>query len=148
MTELGFLLTLLIDHKLPKVTREAVASRLKEVEGKLAHQVQPQAAPYRVQAAPTPPAQIPAHLVGQSASTIAAMMRHEAAGNPAIQPAPLVVENEAIPVVPAAMQPAVIAQTPAAQAAMNERNQVIAAATLGGPFTGKPSGGRTSPRKF
>lgn len=135
MTELSFLVSLLLDHKLPKLTQKAVADRIKEVEATMAPAA-PSARPYSVQAAPTV---IPAHLVGQSPSTIAAMMKHEAQGAPPLVP------------IPAAEAPApvtAIAQTPAAQAALMERQQMIAAATLGGPFTGKPERGRNSPRKF
>ncbi|MES2347848.1 MAG: hypothetical protein V4641_09805 [Pseudomonadota bacterium] len=82
-------------------------------------------------------APIPPHLVGQPASTIAAMIRHEQAG---AAPAVPVAQPEA-PAVPAPV--AVIAQTPAAQAAISAR-----AATINAAVSGKPDKGQTSPRKW
>ncbi len=120
MTELTFLLELLLNHKLPKPTREAVTARVREVEAALSK--------YEVRvgnySAPTTPGFIPPHLIGQAPSTIAAMMKH--------------------PDLAAAPQPvAVVAQTPAAQAALAARNEAINQG-----LSGKPEKGRTSPRKF
>jgi CTP:molybdopterin cytidylyltransferase MocA len=124
MTELSFLLDLLLNHKLAKVTRELVVARIREVE------VRSQS-PAATRPAQTSAA-IPPHLVGQSPSTIAAMMRHEAGGvAPPIAVAPLV------------DTPPVVAQTPAAAAALAARQSVIDSA-----ISGKPEKGRTSPRKF
>lgn len=126
MTELSFLLELLLNHKLPKVTREAVTARVKEVEQGLTHPYSQQA-----RAVPTLPQAVPPHLAGQAPSTIAALMRHEGEGKPPIVP------------IPVEAPPPVIAVTPAAQAALAERNALINQAV-----SGKPEKGRTSPRKF
>jgi hypothetical protein len=128
MTELSFLLDLLLNHKLPKPTREAVTARVKEVEVQLQHPQQ-QLRPIG-QVISGIGQVIPPHLVGQAPSTIAAMMRHgdaPPAAPPAEVPAPV----------------AIVGQTPAAQAALLERQAAIA-----GAISGKPEKGRTSPRKF
>lgn len=136
MTELTFLVDLLLNHKLPKLTRDAVAARIKEVEEKLATLPgQP-----RHSNVPSISSPIPPHLVGQSPSTIAAMMRHEQAG--------LVVPPPAIPAAPPpplleSQSVAVIAQTPAAAAALAERQTAIAV-----QLSGKPAKGETRPRKW
>ncbi len=142
MTELTFLVDLLLNHKLPKVTRDAVAARIKEVEaglgaiGAVAYGRIPADAaisPGRIGTVAIPP-----HLVGQPASTIAAMMRHEQAG---AAPAVPIAQPDA-EVVPAAPVVAV-AQTGATAAAMAKRQQAIAA-----QISGKPIGEETSPRKW
>lgn len=119
MTELGFLLELLLNHKLPVATRKLLTERIKEVEVRVMSG-QGQVAP-RPQIAPLPP-----QMANQSASTLAAMMRHQETAAPAA-PEPVVV----------------VAQTPLAQAAMASREQAIAAA-----ISGKPVKGETRPRKF
>lgn len=123
MTELAFLLDLLLTHKLPMATKLVVSERIKEVEQRLSLPL-----PSRV-AAPALPQNIPPHLAGQAPSTIAKMMQH-----------PDLAASLAIPDPPPV---AVIAQTPAAMAALNSRAEAIAAAQ-----TGKIEKGRTSPRKF
>jgi hypothetical protein len=127
MTELGFLIDLLLNHKLPKVTRDAVAMRLKDVETALSANAR-----MPVLAAPKPQIQVPAHLQGQAPSTIAAMMKHEAQGA-VIDP----------PTSPSTEPVAIVAQTPAAQAAIAQRNQVIAQAV-----SGTHEKGQKSPRKW
>ncbi len=140
MTELTFLVDLLLNHKLPKITRDAVAARIKDVENGICER-NPLVAAGRgpvgrtVAAAAAP---VPPHLVGQSASTIAAMMRHEQAG---AAPAVPIAQPDAA-VVPAAPVVAV-AQTGATAAAMAKRQQAIAA-----QISGKPIGEETSPRKW
>ncbi len=127
MTEFGFLLDLLLNHKLPKATKEALIDRIKEVEGRLTQSVM--MVPRGSGITPAQISTVPPHLVGQAPSTIAAMMRHPdlVAQIAPAEPAPV----------------AVIAQTPAAQAAMNARQETINQA-----MSGKPDKGRTSPRKF
>lgn len=128
MTELTFLLDLLLNHKLPKPTKVAVTERVKEVELQLQQGYQIPHAARSLQMAPVPP-----HLANQAPSTIAAMMKHPdlvAQLTPAISPV-------------GETQPAVVAQTPAAQAALAQRQETINAA-----ISGKPDKGRTSPRKF
>lgn len=117
MTELSFLLDLLLNHKLPVATKVAVTERIREVESRLI-----QSPPSRV----PPPSQgfIPPHLANQAPSTIAALARHP----------DLAVALE---------QPAVIAHTPAAMAALNARQEAINSG-----MSDKPEKGRTSPRKF
>lgn len=124
MTELTFLLDLLLNHKLPKPTKDAIARRIKDVEVQLQAPSIGRMLPHTqvTQTAST----VPAHLVGQAPSTIAAMMKHPDLAA-ALEPAPVTV----------------IAQTPAAQAAMNARNEALASA-----MSGKVEKGRTSPRKF
>ncbi len=130
-SELSFLLDILLNHKLPKPTREAVTARIKEVEARLTQPSQRVAAPSQMVAA------VPPHLAGQSASTIAAMMRHEQnVPAPPIAVAAAAQVDHPQPV-------AVIAQTPAAQAALADRQ-----AAISGAISGKPAPGRTSPRKF
>ena len=147
MTELSFLVDLLLNHKLAKATREAVAARIKEVETRMASQQQMPAPAqvrntFEVRGIQAPA--VPAHLQGQSASTIAAMMRQEANGTPV---APLVPMPEPIvdPATPpmAAVPVTIIAQTPATAAALADRQNAIAQ-----QISGKPEKGRTSPRKF
>lgn len=120
MTELTFLLDLLLNHKLPVATRVAVTERIRQVEASLL-----------MAPAPARPMPVPPHLANQSPSTVAALQRHP----------DLIAElAKAQPVVSPV---AVIAHTPEAQAAMSARQQAIDLA-----ITGKPEKGRTSPRKF
>lgn len=139
MTELGFLLDLLLNHQLAKKTRAAITERIKEVEARLSAAPP---APFRIAAAP-PPAQafqLPPGMAPQSASTMAAMARQAANGHQ-VAPEPALAEAAAPP--PEPTQPAVIAQTPAAMAALQARQAAIAAGT-----SGRPEPGRRSPRKF
>ncbi len=135
MTELSFLLDLLLNHKLPKPTKEAVSQRIKHVEMMLTQtSVQLQMRPPPGAITGIGPVQVvPPHLIGQAPSTIAAMMRHGDA--PPVPPPPSQDNPPAAPVM--------IAQTPAAQQALAERQAAIA-----GAISGKPEKGRTSPRKF
>lgn len=136
MTELSFLLDLLLNHKLSKPTRDAIVMRLKDVEVVLSSR--PMAQAYGATIAP--------QVVGgppQAASTLAAMARHAqvsvvtpdgsvTSANPAlITPGPI-----SAPV-------AIVAQTPAAVAAINARQESINLA-----LSGKPAKGETRPRKF
>lgn len=134
MTELTFLLDLLLNHKLPQATKKAVTERVREVEATLTAPV-PRGLDSRIGLASLGAQNIPPHLANQAPSTIAAMMRNGLA-------------NEAPTIGIVAQQPSVepvqvIAQTPAAAAAMNARQEAINSA-----MSGKPEKGRTSPRKF
>lgn len=132
MTELTFLVDLLLTHKLPKLTRDAVAGRIKEVEEKLAT-ASPRTS---VAMLPNPTnLPLPPHMVGQSASTIAAMLKHEQAGH--TTPVPPVQSAVETPPV------AVVAQTPATAAALSDRQTAISLA-----ISGKPAKGETRPRKW
>ena len=126
MTELSFLVDLLLNHKLPKATRDAVASRILEVEQLLC--------PPGVAYAPMPsfvPDKLRPQGVPQAASTLAAMARH---------PDLFVGQVQAMPVAAPPEPVAVIAQTPAAVAAMNSRQQAIAESLAGkiDKQTGRP----------
>lgn len=140
MTELQFLIDLLLNHKLSKATKDLISKRIGEVES---HYTQPRTFPQ------PPPIIRPAPITGpvQSPSMVAKVAEFEAekaagtidilpgwektstlGGIDTIQPVAIVEK---------------IAQTPLAQAAMQSRQQAIAIAT-----SGKPEHGRTSPRKF
>lgn len=125
MTELSFLVDLLVNHKLPKATAEVVLARLKEVEVTLAASREIQ---FPLQ--PRMQHQVPGPLPGppQAASTMAILARNPDLAA-AIPDAPVKVEN--------------IAQTPATAAAMASRQKAIAASMAG---TVDKETGR--PRKF
>lgn len=128
MSELSFLLDLLLNEKLSKPVKEKITQRVKDVETLMT--VQPTVrftGPVPVVA---PLTNLPPHIAGQSPSTIAKFMEHQAAGLPPV--------TEAAPTAPA-----VVAATPQALAAVAKRDQAIATA-----LSGKPEAGRTSPRKF
>jgi hypothetical protein len=147
MSELSFLIELLLNHKLQKSTRDMIAERIKEVEasrvpGMAAFVPQP-SFPGLVNPVIGPSAN-PA-LAGQSPSTQAALARHPdlvaqmtRAAAPSISP---VAQPPAQPV-------AIVAQTPATAQAMADRQQMIEDSIRGGAFTGKPEKGRSGPRKF
>ena len=111
-SELSFLIDLLLNHKLVKATAELIAERIKEVEANLS------ARPAMHQ----PIAQVPKtpHIAAQAPSMQAIMARHPdlIAGVPVQQEL-----NSDSMLVPSPI--AVIAQTPAASAAMASRNQAI-----------------------
>jgi len=138
MTELGFLLDLLLNHKLPLTTRKAVTERVKVVEEGLT----PKETLWgRLQQGQPTPAALPKQLSIQSPSTLAAMMRHAEQG-PALVTADQQPVLNAVP--PPPPQPvAVVAQTAATQAAMAAREAAIAS-----QISGKPDKGQTRPRKF
>lgn len=114
MTELSFLIDLLMNHKLSKATKELVAQRIKEVEGRISSGM-----PLAQQQRPNP--------TGQAASTVAALAKH---GLPipevSVEPAPIPVEQ--------------IAQTPETQAAMARRQQSMLETQRrpADPATGRP----------
>lgn len=120
MTELSFLIELLLNHDLPKATKDLIALRIKEVEVKLTS--------HTVTYSPTPPIVL-TNGPKQAPSTLAAMARHDGT----IVSLPIVNEPPPVPV-------EVIAQTPQTAAAMNSRNQAIADAISGkiDKVSGKP----------
>lgn len=140
MSELSFLLDLLLNEKLSKPVKEKITLRVAEVE-KTFYQY-PKSVQTGAPLAVTPsggflPANLPPHIAGQSPSTIAKFLEHQALGLP-----PVTAIGEVAPgAVPTA--PAVVAATPQAIAAVAKRDQAIATA-----LSGKPEPGRTSPRKF
>lgn len=119
MSELSFLIQLLLNDDVPVKVKLLLADRIKEVEANLT--VRP--------VAPQPAAR-PAPQM-QAASTLAALERHGmidmAVGSAGALPVPI--EQ--------------IAQTPAAAAALAQRNAIMQ-----GAASGKPQAGATSPHKF
>lgn len=155
MTELSFLLELLLNHKLRKETKDAIKSRIKVVEERQAPM--PQGLniashfglnPYQPHlTSQTAIAPLSAHVVKQAPSTLAAMMRH------GILPEGSITETtEYIPPIPEAPPVPVtqIAQTGATAQAMMERQAKITNAINGNVFNAKSKldDGRRSPRKF
>lgn len=131
MTELSFLIELLLNHDLPKETKDLIATRIRDVEQDIRKPLDilhgRTANPYVSNGAPK-----------QAASTLAAMARH---GDLPVIPA---VELPPIPQAPIEQ----IAQTPAAAAALIARNEAINKAANSKPLNGIPEKGRTSPRKW
>ena len=123
MTELSFLVELLLNHKLPKVTKDLVASRIKEVEQSFGQRPQPYVQAVR----PNP--------TGQAASTLAAMERHANSTGLSGVTASHHVE--------APLEQGVMVSTPAAAAAVASRQQAINAA-----LSGKIDKVNGRPRKF
>lgn len=135
-SELSFLIDLLLNHRLSKPVKELIAGRIREIEAR-PKEWSAQATGMRPH--PASPTNLPAHLQGQSPSTIANFIKHnpDAAD---VTPQPTVE--------PKIDTPVAVATTVATAAAMNARNAAIQAASQTGAFTGKPEPGRTSPRKF
>ena len=123
MTELSFLIDLLLYHKLGTETKQLIMERIKTVEKAL--QAKPFSQPIDIYKGVTPagPQQAP--------STLAAMARHGDIPMPVL------------PTMPDVAPVAGIAQTPAAAAAMNSRNQAISDA-----LSGKVDKQNGRPRKF
>ena len=125
-TELSFLVDLLLNHKLPKATKNAVAERLKAVEVGMA----PIPFSHRPGHAPSGPVALPAALQGQAASTQAALIRQmqDSSSNQ--------VADQSLGPTPVA----VVAQTPATQQALASRQQAIAESLAGkvDKTTGRP----------
>lgn len=119
MTELSFLLDLLLNHKLGKITKDALTERIKSIETK-----QPYASPsdHRYSAVPF-------------GATVSQRMPIDISINSTHTPLPLDPHPPAIAVG--------VAQTPVAQAALAQRQQAISIA-----ISGKEEKGRSSPRKF
>ena len=124
MTELSFLLDLLLDHKLPKATREAITDRIRGFD--VRHPINP--ITYQ-----TPSQRPPKTAQSPSTQRILDEMANEG----------LVLSPEPQAIHEAPGMPAQIAQTPAAAIALAQRNEAIRIAT-----SGKEEKGRTSPRKF
>lgn len=123
MTELSFLIDLLMNHKLAKATKELVAQRIKEVEAAI------NAKP--IAATPPPRSTTPQLPPGQAPSTLALMAKHGEL--PAGVQIPVMQEPEPVPVEQ-------IAQTPATQAAMARRQQALLETQKrpADPATGRP----------
>lgn len=133
MSELSFLLELLLNHKLSKATKDLIQSRIKEVEASLHTST-----PTQVRA-PTPTSSLspmPGVHSNQAPSTQAMLAKYPdlAAKTPPSLPISHTKEPAVVPVEE-------IAQTPAAAKALADRAAAIASA-------GKTLPGLSSPRKF
>lgn len=135
-TELTFLIELLLNHKLGKATKDAIAGRIREIEKPVIMQrasssssqlellqLNQSASHSLTRNASTDP------LVGQAASTQAILAR-----NPDLIPTPKPIELKT---------PEQIAHTAAAAKALADRQESINLA-----ISGKHEPGRTAPRKF
>jgi hypothetical protein len=109
MTELSFLLDLLLNQKLNKEVKTLITERIKLIEAKPTA-YQPQRGPAQVF--------VPPELVGQSPSTIANLMKDPI---PLVEPAP------------------VIASTAATAMALAERQKAIQVSMSGKPEPGRTS---------
>lgn len=130
MTELTFLIDLLLDHELQLVTKKAVAVRIREVEklllvDRVFVRSDAPSPPVAEVAPPPPPLPAPAIVSRQAPSTQAAMARHAAADANLPPPPP------PPPPLPPPPPVAIIAQTPQALAAMASRNEAINASMKG-----------------
>jgi hypothetical protein len=147
VTELSFLVDLLLNHKLSKATKDAIAERIKVVESQqvMRQTVVPQPT---FQTSPIPkPTQLPAHIANQAPSMQALMLKHPDLMRPQDSTLPELSGTEQGAVV-AALNPSPIpiesvAQTAATQAALAERQKSIA---LG--ISGKREAGANGPRKW
>lgn len=131
MSELSFLIELLLNHDLPKASKDLIASRIKEVEINLTANTSLKYPPPINVTYVTPDKK-----TAQAPSTLAIMAKH--GDLPEMAPA----------FIPPVEQVAQIAQTPAAAVALNARNEAISKAAASKPLAGKPDSGRTSPRKW
>lgn len=150
MTELSFLIDLLLNHKLPQKTKDAVAERIKTVEALLS-----MGAP-RIPTAVhmSQPSQSNVALIGgtkQAASTAAALAKYPDLVEQMEKSATKgygVMTPESIRKELAAPQPdlppvEIVAQTPQTAAFLAQRQAAIAQ-----QLSGIPEKGRKSPRKF
>lgn len=132
MSELSFLLELLLNHKLSKATKDLIQSRIKEVEASM-HTSSPttQVRTYTPAPIPTSPHS------NQAPSTQAMLAKYPdlAAKTKVVPPAPS--QEPPLSVIPVDE----IAQTPAAAKALADRAALMAGA-------GKTEPGRSSPKKF
>ena len=127
MTELSFLIDLLLNHKLSKPVRDIIADRIKEVETRYTPQQQQRNASREI---------FPS---AQAASTLAILAKHQNLPPPQLPQAsdqpPLPVEQ--------------IAQTPEAVKALTDRAQAINDAVNGrNVMRSRDKMERTSPRKW
>ena len=113
MNQLSFLIDLLLNHKLSKLTKDIIIERIRDIESEL---LSPRQTPL--------PKALPPHYPPQAASTLAALEKHGLA-----IPGPRI--EEAVEV---------IAQTPAAAQAMASRQQAINESIAGkvDKLTGRP----------
>lgn len=127
MSELDFLLELILNHKLTKATKDLIQGRIRDIQ-----------LPFTTKPIPTRVQEQPIHTTkhSQSPSTLAILAR-----NPDLIPEG---EEVSIPIPSTPPEPVkVIAQTRATAEAMQGRNSAISQA-----LSGKPEQGRTTPRKW
>ncbi len=131
MTELSFLIELLLHHELSNDTKSLIATRIKDVEIQITR-------PVLSNVPNTPVMQVNwAASHGkpvQAPSTLALMAKH---GDIPSEEAPV------MPPIPPVQPVTHVAQTPAAQAALHSRNSAISTS-----ISGIPEKGATRPRKF
>lgn len=136
MTELSFLLSLLLDHKLAKPVQTLIKERIKEIEARPNGILSPSRAVIEYPCYPTK--SLPAHMVGQAPSTIANFIK-EGMLEPVLNASS---QSEAdTPIAP------IVTSSAVAQALVDRQNAIRNAAKAT-PLNGKPENGRTSPRKF
>lgn len=116
-SEIQFILDLLLNYNLPEETTQVCLKRIGDVEASLRQQAPAFRVPLQTNLSEMP------KTPNQSPSTLANLAKHGMIELP--------------------IQPEIIAQTPAAALALQQRQQAIAIAT-----SGKLEEGRTSPRKF
>lgn len=129
MTELSFLLDLLLNEKLSKTVKEKLAARIRIVESSR----DPDMA--KISHLPIPGALAMIGGAPQSPSTVAAMQRQMQENGGLVSPHPNTAQD--IPT------ERIIAATPQTAAALQHREDAIKQG-----MSGKPEPGRTSPRKF
>lgn len=142
MSELSFLIDLLLNHDLPKATKDLIAERIKFVEDKLLagppnwdERFLNGRHPGLVNPIIGPSSSITTAALAvapQAPSTLALMAKHGDITLPIVQ----------TPIMPPVVPVEQVAQTPATAAAMNHRYGIIADS-----LAGKVEKGRTSPRK-
>lgn len=125
MTELTFLIELLLNHDLPKETKDLIACRIKDVEAALILKDIGRSQPLT-----NPISSVAAHypMSSQAPSTMALLAKH---GD---------IPQVAMPSIPQQEPVAQIAQTSATAAAMASRNEAINASIAGktDKITGRP----------
>jgi len=129
MSELSFLLDLLLNFKLHATVKQLITNRIKEIEFKHGPPLNAYQASLPVDRSIRPARS------AQSPSTQRILDEMAAEGAALIQPNPVAPESPGIPTQ--------IAQTPAAALALAARQEAINIAV-----SGKEERGRTSPRKF
>lgn len=135
MTELSFLLDLLLTEKLSKPVKEKITVRVRDVEANFKPMHMQSHMQIHMQNN-----QLPPQPGAQSPSTLALMQKHAAQGHP---PLPVGTAPTLSIVPEPAPQPGVTIASPQAAMAIQSREIALAAA-----ISGKPEQGRKSPRKF
>lgn len=136
MTELSWLLDLLLNQKLSPTCKQLVSERIKYVEQSLSQK------PWVAMSVPyTDTTLTVPRGTEQSPSTLALMAKHQAQGLPPISE---IANTDAVAVAMAPNLPQAVPVTAATQMALQHRQQTIQRALS----TNKPEPGMTGPRKF